>query len=138
MAELANCVRCEEVFVKTIRDICHSCYQKEEKDFETVYAFLRLRKNREATLQEIVEATGVEEDIIIKFIKDKRLRTSQFPKLAYPCEKCGISIVSGKLCATCSEKLLTELEQFEKIEEKSAQKKARKTNVYYTFNKEKN
>lgn len=135
MAELANCERCGEVFVKTIRDICQSCFKQEEKDFETVYTFLRQRKNREATLQEIVKATEVEEEIIIKFIKNRRLRTSQFPKLAYPCEKCQTPIVSGKLCSLCSEKLLTELEQYEKNEERSAQLTER-TNVYYTFNKD--
>src|SRR5699024_11374641 len=87
MGELANCSRCNNVFVKTLRDICQQCYREEEEAFETVYRFLSQRKNREATLMEIVEATGVEEELVIKFIKEKRLRTSQFPKLAYPCEK---------------------------------------------------
>ncbi|MBU5467800.1 hypothetical protein KQI49_13305 [Virgibacillus sp. MSJ-26] len=134
MAELANCVRCEAVFVKTIRDICESCYRQEEKDFETVYNFLKQRKNREATLQEIVKATEVDEEIIIKFIKTNRLRTSQFPKLAYPCEKCGTPIVSGKICAPCSDKLLADLKYSEENKKMSEQQN-KKSNVYYTFNK---
>src|SRR5690625_6060204 len=97
MAELANCVCCEAVFVKNIRDICESCYKQEEKDFETVYNFLKQRENREATLQEIIKATEVDEKLIIKFIKTNRLRTSQFPKLAYPCEKCGTDRKSTRL-----------------------------------------
>src|SRR5690625_6638686 len=87
MAELENCTRCDAVFVKTTRDVCQTCYQQEEKDFEIVYNFLRQRKNREATLQEIVAATDVGEGTIIKFVKSKRLRTSQFPKLAYRSEE---------------------------------------------------
>src|SRR5690625_924300 len=101
MADLANCTRCGTVFVKAIRDICQNCYKEEEKAFETVYHFLRQRKNREAAMAEIVEATGVEESWITKFIKEKRLVTSPFPKLNYPCEKCGKPIRRGRLCPGC-------------------------------------
>ncbi|MBT2216096.1 hypothetical protein KK120_09710 [Virgibacillus dakarensis] len=140
MAELANCSRCGAVFVKSIRDICQNCYKEEEKAFETVYQFLRIRKNREATLLEIVKATGVEEELIIKFIKDKRLRTSQFPKLAYPCDKCGTAIISGKLCATCSQELLNDLEKQEEMERREVERKERldkQESIYYTFDSNK-
>ncbi|GGB55293.1 hypothetical protein F3157_12070 [Virgibacillus dakarensis] len=140
MAELANCSRCGAVFVKSIRDICQNCYKEEEKAFETVYQFLRIRKNREATLLEIVKATGVEEELIIKFIKDKRLRTSQFPKLAYPCDKCGTAIISGKLCATCSRELLNDLEKQEEMERREVERKERldkQESIYYTFDSNK-
>src|SRR5690625_7763772 len=99
---LKNCESCGAVFVDPIRTICRDCYYKEEEAFQTVYRFLSKKKNREATLAEIVAATGVEEALIIKFMKQNRLRASQFPKLAYPCEKCGTDIVEGKLCIQCS------------------------------------
>ncbi|WP_163970553.1 TIGR03826 family flagellar region protein [Oceanobacillus halotolerans] len=136
MGELANCSRCGALFVKNIRDICRDCYKKEEADFETVYSFLRKRENREATLKEIVEATGVDEDIIIKFIKEKRLRTSQFPKLAYPCERCGVDIVRGKLCGKCSDEILQGLSHQEMLEKKKKEKEKR-TNIYYAINRDK-
>lgn len=137
MGELANCSRCGTVFVKSARDICQSCFRQEEKDFDTVYAFLRKRKNREATLSEIVEATGVEEILITKFIKEKRLRTSQFPKLSYPCEKCHAPIVTGKICDACTEKLKSDLDIHDKIEEKSNEKSRENENVYYSFKQNK-
>ncbi|WP_099159873.1 TIGR03826 family flagellar region protein [Virgibacillus ndiopensis] len=139
MAELANCNRCDAVFVKSIRDICQNCYREEENAFERVYSFLRQRKNREATLMEIVEATEVEEDLIIKFIKEKRLRTSQFPKLAYPCEQCGKNITSGKLCSTCSQDLLNDLEKHEQIEKRvnEHKEKDKETHIYYSIEKRK-
>lgn len=140
MAELANCSRCDAVFVKHIREICNNCYREEEKAFDTVYKFLRERQNREATMMEIVEKTGVEEALIIKFIKEKRLRTSQFPKLAYPCEKCGSQIVTGKLCGDCSAILKRELEQYEKEQQHSQAKKqeaTERTRIYYTIDKHK-
>ncbi|MFA1821339.1 TIGR03826 family flagellar region protein [Virgibacillus oceani] len=130
MAELANCARCDTVFIKEIRDICQNCYKEEEKAFETVYQFLRQRKNREATMVEIVEATGVEESWISKFIKEKRLLTSQFPKLNYPCEKCEKPIVRGRLCTSCSEEIKEDLKLHEKQQLQESEKKKK---TYYMF-----
>lgn len=137
MGELANCIRCDAVFVKTIRDICRDCYQQEERHFETVYSFLKQKENREATLYEIVEATEVPENTIIKFIKEKRLRTSQFPKLAYPCMRCDASITFGKLCTSCAEDMKKELDRYEK-ESKLNEQSNEEAHVYYSFNKEAN
>ncbi len=138
MAELANCLNCDAVYVKSIRNICQKCYEAEEKAFETVYRFLLPRKNREATMTDIVEATGVEEKLIIKFIREKRLRTSQFPMLAYGCERCGKNITSGNICTDCSQEIRGDLEKFEEEKERNAERKSeeeKRTDVYYTFNK---
>lgn len=137
MPELANCERCDAVFAKTHRELCPACYKMEEQDFKIVYSFLTKKENREATLQEIVEATNVAEEVIIRFIKQKRLRTSQFPKLAYPCERCQTSIVSGKLCAKCSTELMEDLKHYEEIEKVSKPVKSRE-NVYFSYNKHSN
>lgn len=136
MAELANCKNCNRVFVKTMRDICPTCFEEEEKAFETVYHFLRERKNREATLMEIVEATGVEEHLIIKFIKEHRLRTSLFPNLTYPCEKCGTPINAGRLCEKCSQGIVREYKQQEYLD-KIKEEKAKNIHTYYALDKHK-
>lgn len=137
MGQLDNCARCNAVFVKSMRDICQKCYYEEEEAFETVYRFLSKRENREATIFEIVEATEVEEELIIKFIREKRLRTSQFPKLAYPCEKCGIQIVSGKLCQNCSDGILQQFKQQEQLEKRAINRQAKEERVhtYYSIDK---
>src|SRR5690625_558420 len=136
--KLSNCANCGKVFAKSVRDICHDCYKKEEEAFTIVYRFLSKRKNREATLSEIVEATGVEEELIIKFIKQNRLRTSQFPKLAYPCEQCGVDIVEGKLCANCAETIRKEYERHERLEQVKKEREEREQEpVYFTMQKNK-
>jgi len=137
MGELTNCLKCNAVFVKTTQDICPDCVRKEEKAFQKVYRFLSKRENREATIAEIVKATEVEEELIIKFIRTNRLQRSRFPKLAYPCENCGVDIVSGKLCEECSNEILTKFEQAEKIAEKEKQqrKKEKKIDTYYSIDK---
>lgn len=139
MAQLANCIRCNQVFAKTVRDICQDCYREEERAFEIVYKFLSQRKNREATLQEIVEATKVDEELIIKFIRTNRLQTSRFPKLSYPCEKCGIPIVTGKLCANCSESILSEFKQHESLDrrQEKLEKERDRIDTYYSIEKHK-
>lgn len=139
MGELANCTRCDELFVKTLRDICKNCYDEEEIAFKKVVAFLRVKKNREATMAVIVEETDVSEKLITKFIKEKRLLTSQFQKLAYRCETCDKEITSGKICLTCSEKLLRDLanESYEEEREKRLKvKKDEHSTIYYSFKKD--
>jgi flagellar operon protein (TIGR03826 family) len=135
MADLANCSRCGNLFVKTTRDICQDCFKEEERQFEIVYNFMKKRANRQATIPEIVEATGVKEDLIIKFVKEKRLRSAQFPNLTYNCERCGKQINEGKLCQSCSAELSGDLkhqhdvEQVKKMHEQREKEKANQTYV---------
>lgn len=140
MAELANCSRCDTVFAKNMRDICQVCYREEEKAFEVVYRFLIKRENREATLLEIIRATDVEEALIIKFIKENRLRTSQFPKLAYPCEKCEEPIIAGRLCNHCAQDLIGKLEQHEKTgqQKREKEKGENSISIYHAIGKHRN
>ena len=134
MGELTNCPRCGRLFVKhSIRDVCEQCYKEEEVLFEKVYQFLRKRENRTATMAQVVEATGVSESLITKWIKIGRLQLVHFPNLGYPCELCGAMIREGKLCRECRTKLQTELKRYE--EEKERQRN--KTITYYIQQDEK-
>lgn len=134
MAELRNCTRCGGIFAMNIRDICPKCYRKEEDDFQTVYRFLTKRQNKEATIHEIVGATGVEEEAIIKFLKQNRLRASQFPKLVYPCEKCKSLISQDRLCSNCTEEIKSELKHYDELERITEERK-KKESIYFTMNK---
>jgi flagellar operon protein (TIGR03826 family) len=129
MGELANCPRCGRLFVKhSIRDVCEQCYKEEEALFEKVYQFLRKRENRTATMAQVVEATGVSESLITKWIKIGRLQLVHFPNLGYPCESCGTMIREGQLCPKCRTKLQTQLKQFEEEKQRQRQRMA----TYYT------
>ncbi|MFD4816391.1 TIGR03826 family flagellar region protein [Peribacillus butanolivorans] len=131
--DLFNCQNCNSLFVKTkFRDVCDACYKEEEAKFDEVYAYIRKKSNRTALMMQVVEATGVEEDLIIKFVKTGKLRISQFPNLGIPCEKCGTNIQSGRLCSKCSDSLRSELQTFED-EEKCLNKiqERNKKNTYY-------
>ena len=110
MGDLRNCPICNSVFVKTnLRDVCESCYKVEQKNFDKVYNFIRKRENRKATIQEIVDATEVEDELIMKWIRNGKLRVSDFPNLGYPCDKCGTLIQKGSICSDCSTGLKKDL-----------------------------
>ncbi|AWO76447.1 TIGR03826 family flagellar region protein [Geobacillus thermoleovorans] len=135
MAELANCAKCGRLFVKhSVRDVCESCYQEEERQFERVYAFLRRRENRTATMAQVVEATGVEEKLIIKWIRAGRLQLVHFPNLGYPCDSCGAMIREGRLCAKCLGQLQADLRRAEGEKEKEA--RSRRATYYSQDRKE--
>lgn len=131
---IKNCENCGKVFADPIRDICRDCYYEEEEAFQTVYRFLTKKKNREATISEVVEATGVEEELIIKFLKQNRIRASQFPKFAYPCENCGVEIVEGRYCLECTMNLKKNIEIQSDIEAIRERRRRESEKVYYTIN----
>lgn len=123
MGELSNCPICNTLFVKTqFRSVCDACFKKEETAYETVFKFLRKRENRKALLHEVVEETGVAEELILKFIRNGRIQISNFPNLGYPCEKCGKVIREDRLCESCKtdiHKQLNQMDQVEKISERN-------------------
>lgn len=132
MAELSNCPNCGEVFVKNqFRDICQKCFKEEEQAYEKVYQYIRKRENRAATMTQVEEATGVEEELILKFIKTGRLKLTQFPNLGYPCDKCGKIIQKGKLCDPCAEELRKQLELHSKEEERRKEIEKRDKSATY-------
>ncbi|WP_101843026.1 TIGR03826 family flagellar region protein [Halobacillus sp. Marseille-P3879] len=115
MAELANCPRCNALFMKGPVKVCRDCVKQEEEDFQTVYSFVRQKKNRTATVSDIVRETGVEEYKIREFVKAKRLHPAKFPGLAYSCKKCGADIKEGQLCEGCTGQLQADMQKQEEI-----------------------
>ena len=135
MAELANCPNCNGVFVKNnFRDVCEACYKKEAAQFDQVYQFIRKRENRTATIPEVVIGTGVEESIILKFIKTGKLRIASNPNLGYPCEKCETIIREGRLCPSCNQKLRSDITKMKSNEQLRLEMEKREKNATYHTN----
>lgn len=137
MGSLSNCPVCGSLFVKGIRSVCQECHQAVEERFERVYTFIRRRENRTATIEETEEATGVAKDEIVKFIREGRIQLAQFPKLGYPCEKCGTLIREGRLCQDCGHNIRSSLEQLERnnaFENRKAAREKKKIQTYHSLN----
>ncbi|EKN67662.1 hypothetical protein P9E76_02625 [Schinkia azotoformans] len=132
MSQLDNCSRCGRIYVRNLSGLCDVCRKEDDQLFDKVYQFIRKRQNRAATMLQIVEATGVPEVTIMRFVKEGRLKPAQFPNLGYPCERCGTTIQSGKLCAICAGKLESDLKQFEHEEERKRKIEEREKKTYFT------
>ncbi|AOV08518.1 TIGR03826 family flagellar region protein [Sporosarcina ureilytica] len=114
MAELRNCPNCGNFFNYIgVREVCVLCAQEEEKEYEEVYRFLRKRENRAATIERIIEVTGVKESLLHKWARTGRLQPALYPNLGFPCDKCGSLTSSGKLCKTCVTELKSDLNEYE-------------------------
>lgn len=120
------------------RDVCDACYKEEEAQYDKVYAYIRKKTNRTASMMQAVMETGVEERLIIKFVRTGKLRISQFPNLGIPCEKCGANIKSGRLCGKCTNSLVTDLQAFENEEKRLTEIQGNdKKNTYYMKDEQK-
>ncbi|WP_157729343.1 TIGR03826 family flagellar region protein [Tumebacillus algifaecis] len=107
---LANCKNCGKLYnQQTHEDICPQCRQEEERTFYTVRDYLR--ENRRSTIYELSDATEVAVSLIIKWIREGRISTSDHPELAYPCESCGAPTQEGRYCKPCKDRLQKGFEQ---------------------------
>jgi flagellar operon protein (TIGR03826 family) len=136
VGDLRNCPNCNSLFVKTnLRDVCENCYKVEQKQFDLAYNFIRRSENRKATMDEIVTATEVDEELIMKWIRSGKLRVTGFPNLGYPCEQCGTLIQKGSICTDCSTGLIKDLNKSEEEKKRIQELKKRDRATYFLDDK---
>lgn len=101
---LANCKECGGLFVQVSREICDRCFKEQEAILMKVQRYIKEHPN--LSLGEVAEATGVDEALVLKFIRENRLVLSASSvETMLSCESCGARIVSGRLCAMCRAQL---------------------------------
>lgn len=105
MPGLKNCPECGRLFVDNILGLCPDCQRKELEAEEIVAAFLR--KTQKASIEEIHEATGVKEKVILRMINRGRI-VGDF-EITYPCENCGAQITEGRLCISCAKNFVEQV-----------------------------
>lgn len=86
---------------------------REEDIFSELHHFLLRKNNRHLTNDEIVALTGISSDLLYKWVKTGKLKTSIFPNLGAPCERCG-KLTQAKICVNCSSSIVNTLQQEEK------------------------
>lgn len=125
LGKLANCSRCDALFVQTFRDVCPKCFQQIEEEYEKCAKYLRKRENRGATIYQLSEATGVSVKQITRFIREGRLSIADNPNMGYPCEKCGTIIRAGSFCDSCAKGMKREIEQQLEVDKRLAEDRMR-------------
>ena len=105
--KMKNCSSCGKVFVSINNArICMDCRAKEEQWEKSIIDYVRDHPN--SKIGEIVEATGVQEPVIRRMIREGRF-VSTGVELYYPCEKCGSPIQRGQYCEKCQKDMRDEL-----------------------------
>ena len=99
---LDNCVRCGKLFNRLSRPICPDCVREEERQANVVMDFLK--DNPSATIDEISDVTGVDSQVILRLIRDDRLRAATACSLPRNCKACGAPIDAGQYCGDCARK----------------------------------
>ncbi len=107
-ASLRNCPECGKVFGYMGRNRCPECLDKEEKEYQEARKYVRDHPG--AGVFEVAEATGIEEETIMQFLRDGRLQSRGFQG-TLECERCGSKITGGKLCDNCRGQMDASLRQ---------------------------
>ena len=103
--DIRNCRECRRLFqYNGFGDIlCPECRRKDEEEFDKVKEYLRNYPG--ATQKGVCEATGVEFEKILRWLREERLITTNASGLGLKCEQCGAPICSGKLCDDCKRQI---------------------------------
>jgi hypothetical protein len=123
--EVENCPGCGNIYRKTTWSMCQDCKLEMEHELSKCSEFLR--RNRQTTLREVSEKTGVTEGKIVKYIKDSKLFIIDTPNVFYPCDLCNGDIRKGNLCIACRSKINTDIDKMN-IQEIQDKEKLRKDN----------
>ncbi|RUL48253.1 MULTISPECIES: hypothetical protein [Lysinibacillus] len=105
----------------------------EEEIFSELHHFLLRKNNRILSNDEVVEKTGVPEEMIHKWVKNGKLKQSMFPNLGAPCERCGKITNHAKICRDCTNTITGVLAQEERDKEwfNSIQNTNRRSTYHY-------
>ena len=97
-ASLRNCPECGRIFGYVGRNMCPACLDKEEEDFQVVRKYVRDHPGH--SVLEVSDDTGIDEEKILQFLRDGRLRSKGMEKVL-ECERCGKKISQGRFCDFC-------------------------------------
>lgn len=106
--ELRNCPECGRLFTFQGRNVCPRCREKDEQEYTIVRRYVRDHSG--ANVFEVAEETGVDEEKILRYLRDGLLESKGFAAVL-ECERCGKKISSGRLCDNCKGRLESEIRQ---------------------------
>ncbi len=112
--EATTCQKCGRLFMKQGRSpYCPSCGEVDYQNFLKVRDFIREPANKQTTIGSLVEATGVSELDITRYIHEGRLIIKDNPALAVSCVRCGKPTNEGKVCMGCQVDMQQELQNLQ-------------------------
>jgi hypothetical protein len=101
--ELAKCARCGKLYNRVKLTVCPPCELEEEKEILTVQVYMRDHTGE--SLEDVSNALNIYLEDIERWIAEKRLTVVNIEGTTLKCIICGVSIVTGRVCIRCSERL---------------------------------
>lgn len=105
--ELTNCNKCGRAFMSDGSRYCKRCRGESEDEYKIVKKYVY--DNPGVTILEVHEATGVAEKKILQYLREGRLEIVDDVNFVLDCQRCGVSIKSGKFCEKCAREMAMEL-----------------------------
>lgn len=105
---LASCGRCGKMFNKATANVCASCVEAEESDYEKIRDVIA--QNETMNAEQVAEAADVDIAVVRRIIGEGRVAMVNLGE-APKCGKCGAPAISitKKLCQACLERLNAEV-----------------------------
>lgn len=102
--DIRNCRSCGKIFTYAVGPIiCPACREAAEAKFQECKKYVS--EHRGITITELAEACDVEPNMIRQWLREERLQFSEDSLIGLECEKCGVSIVTGRFCQKCKNEM---------------------------------
>ena len=106
--DVINCKGCGKLFnALTRKRLCPACIKKLEEKFLEVKRYIDANKG--ATINAVSKECEVSVKQIKEWVKEERLSVTQVSMDKLECEKCGKSILTGRFCSVCKNKMSNNL-----------------------------
>ncbi len=103
-----NCKNCGRIFNYIAGPpMCPVCREDLEKKFQEVKEYIS--DHRGCGVSEVAEECNVSEKQIKQWVKEERLEFAEGVACGVECEVCGASIATGRYCAACKAKVISDL-----------------------------
>ena len=108
--EIKNCRECGMMFNYTGGlQVCPNCMKKMEEKFIEVKKYIY--DNPGAGIQQVSDEMEVSIKLLKKWIREERLTFSADSGVGIDCERCGKTILSGRFCDECKNKVTHQLDR---------------------------
>lgn len=98
--ELQVCKHCRRIFNShSGSNVCPNCGAGLDAAFKIVKRYIR--SHPDASIVEVSEACEMSMEQIRQWIKEERIEYTKNSVIGIECERCGVSIRTGKLCLKC-------------------------------------
>lgn len=107
--ELRTCRMCQKLYsyIGKTTPFCPRCMKELEDKFDRCKRFIK--ENPGANVQVVSEKTEVSIKMIKQWVREERLIFTDKSLVGIECENCGASILTGRFCAQCKQKLSNSL-----------------------------